>query len=216
MRSVAFLGPPDSLVLRVLRGWGTELRVVEADAPLDAVADAAGKAEWIVSHGYRSILPRSLLAARAGRIVNCHISLLPWNRGADPNLWSVLEDSPSGVTLHLIDQGVDTGPIVVQQEVPIAADDTFASSYERLQRSMADLFEDNWAAVQSAATIGRLQPAGGTSHRTADRAAVTALLDAGWETQTAPLRGILPRHPGQAHPDRRTAQRLVPPRATTS
>ena len=199
MISVAFLGRPDSPVLEVLRSRLTVLRILEADAALGAVVTAAATADWVVIHGYRGILPASFVAARRGRIVNCHVSLLPWNRGADPNLWSVLEDTPSGITIHFVDTGLDTGPIVAQREVPIDADDTLSSSYDRLQHSMGALFQDTWPALVSGATTPRPQGAGGTSHRISDRSAVQALLDAGWDIPTAPLRGLLPRHPGAPH-----------------
>ena len=212
MISVAFFGRPDSPVLEVLRSRLTALQSVEADAALGAVAAVAATADWVVIHGYRRILPASFVTARRGRIVNCHVSLLPWNRGADPNLWSVLEDTPSGVTIHLVDAGVDTGPIVAQREVRIDAEDTLSSSYERLQQSMGALFQDTWPALVSGATTPRPQGAGATSHRISDRGAVQALLDAGWEIPTAPLRGLLPRHPGAPHSTGDVTVR--PPRAT--
>ena len=199
MISVAFLGRPDSPVLEVLDSRLTNLRIVEADAALGEVAAVAATADWVVVHGYRRILPASFVTARIGRIVNCHVSLLPWNRGADPNLWSVLEDTPSGITIHLVDAGVDTGPIVAQREVRIDAYDTLSSSYQRLQQSMGALFEDSWPALVSGATTPRPQGAGATSHRISDRWAVQALLDGGWEIPTARLRGLLPRHPGAPH-----------------
>ncbi len=50
-------------------------------------------------------------------IINLHISFLPWNRGAHPNFWSFYDDTPKGVTIHLIDEGIDTGAIIYQKEI---------------------------------------------------------------------------------------------------
>ena len=62
-----------------------------------------------------------------------HISLLPWNRGYHPNIWSFLEDTPKGVTIHYINEGIDTGDIIVQKEIVIDEDkETLKSSYEIL------------------------------------------------------------------------------------
>ena len=52
-------------------------------------------------------------------IVNLHISYLPWNRGAHPNFWSFFDATPTGVSIHLIDKGIDTGPIIVQKKVKL-------------------------------------------------------------------------------------------------
>jgi methionyl-tRNA formyltransferase len=67
------------------------------------------------------LLPPSLLAvARAGGI-NLHFSLLPRHRGPDPLVWTYLhDDRETGVTVHWIDAGADTGDIIAQQAMPLA------------------------------------------------------------------------------------------------
>ncbi|MCL0081308.1 hypothetical protein M1N64_03665 [Peptococcaceae bacterium] len=50
-----------------------------------------------------------------GRAINLHISFLPWNRGADPNFWSFIENAPVGVSIHYLDEGIDTGDRKKQQ-----------------------------------------------------------------------------------------------------
>jgi len=49
--------------------------------------------------------------------INTHPSLLPYNRGKHYNFWALVEQAPFGVTLHFVDSGVDTGPIVAQREI---------------------------------------------------------------------------------------------------
>ena len=53
--------------------------------------------------------------------------------GQDPNLWSFIEDTPKGVTIHEIDEGIDTGDIIFQKEIVLNSNETLASSYEKLQ-----------------------------------------------------------------------------------
>ena len=68
------------------------------------------------------ILAPTFLSSFPQGVVNLHPALLPWNRGADPNVWSIVERTPAGATLHWMDAGVDTGDIIAQATTEIAAD----------------------------------------------------------------------------------------------
>ena len=48
-------------------------------------------------------------------IVNLHKAYLPYNKGAHPNFWSFAENTPSGITIHVIDSGIDTGNIIYRK-----------------------------------------------------------------------------------------------------
>jgi methionyl-tRNA formyltransferase len=182
--AIVFLGREDSPVLAQLRAVEDEVRVVGPSEPFDP-ADT----RLAVSHGYRLILRRPVLERLPDRIVNLHISLLPYNRGADPTLWSVLEDTPAGASIHYIDEGVDTGDVIAQRRVPLADDDTLATGYAKLQDAVAALFAEHWPAIRAGTCERRAQPAGGTVHRVADRARVEHLLTDGWDTRVGALRG---------------------------
>lgn len=186
---ILFLGRSDSPVLAHLRAVERDVRALDADAPLTPALLAEQDPWRVVSHGYRRILRRDVLDVVPGRIVNLHIALLPFNRGADPTLWSVLEDTPAGVTIHHIDEGVDTGDVIAQREVALAGHDTLATAYARLQEAMAALFAEQWEAIAAGTAARRPQPPGGTAHRVADRDAVAALLTRGWDTPVGELRG---------------------------
>ncbi|MBE0584786.1 MAG: methionyl-tRNA formyltransferase, partial [Desulfofustis sp.] len=77
-----------------------------------------------------SFVPQEMIdCARHGGI-NYHPSLLPQYRGGSAINWAVINgETETGVTIHFIDQGVDTGPILLQEKVAIAADDTVKSLY---------------------------------------------------------------------------------------
>lgn len=129
--------------------------------------------DMVVSYSYRHILGREVLDVMPGKFVNLHISLLPYNRGADPNAWSFLENTPKGVTIHLMDAGTDTGPILLQREVSFdEARDTLAGSYGALHDEIRTLFCDNWRAIREGAIRSKAQIGTGTFHRAADFAAV--------------------------------------------
>jgi methionyl-tRNA formyltransferase len=144
--------------------------------------------EFVVSYGYRHILRPDVLEALPGRIINLHIAYLPWNRGADPNLWSFVEGTPKGVTIHHVDAGIDTGDVIAQREVALDRPGaTLASTYEELSRAMLELFWERWPDIRAGRAPRTPQPAGGSLHRLADRARVQHLLTRGWDTPVAEL-----------------------------
>ncbi|MCG8584700.1 MAG: hypothetical protein MI757_08320, partial [Pirellulales bacterium] len=101
-------------------------------------------------------------------IVNLHPSYLPYNRGQYPNVWSLVEGTPSGVTLHYIDEGLDTGDIIAQQEVLTTATDTGKSLYEKLEKAGLELFYSEWPAIADGIATRKPQVGIATCHRTRD------------------------------------------------
>jgi len=65
--------------------------------------------------------------------INLHTSYLPYNRGAHPNVWPIIDGTPAGVTLHTMDAEIDKGKIIFQEEVKVEETDTGKSLYERLE-----------------------------------------------------------------------------------
>lgn len=133
-----------------------------------------------ISYGYRHILKAEHLAALP--CINLHISYLPWNRGADPNLWSWIDNTPKGVTIHWIDEGIDTGDIITQRMTAMHAHEMLSSSYEALHRDIVEMFAATWPAIRSGNASRIPQPKGGSLHRIADRQKVQHLLFAGFDT----------------------------------
>ena len=80
--------------------------------------------------------------------VNFHPALLPINRGWYPHVHSILDGSPAGVTLHVIDKDADTGPIWVQKEIYIKPEETAACIYKRLQGEIFQLFRESWEDIK--------------------------------------------------------------------
>ena len=100
--------------------------------------------DLVVSYGYRYMLKKHIIDSSSVPIINLHISYLPWNRGAHPNFWSFYDCTPSGVTIHLLDEGVDTGPIIFQRYVNFGPkENTFLKTYKRLLFEIEVLFEEN-------------------------------------------------------------------------
>lgn len=132
---------------------------------------AAG-AEIGVAAYFGYILSEELLAIPMRGVVNVHPGLLPFNRGAFPNVWSILDRTPAGVTVHWMDRGVDTGPIIAQRPVTVEVVDTGETLYRKLESEARDLFRETWPAIRAGTSASREQPEGGTVHRSGDVNAV--------------------------------------------
>lgn len=102
--------------------------------------DEAG-AEWIVLAGFMRILSPSFVSRYRGRIVNIHPSMLPSFPGAHA-LRDALEAGAdfAGVTIHIVDELVDHGPILAQREVPIMPGDTEETLAERVHKVEHELY----------------------------------------------------------------------------
>lgn len=122
-----------------------------------------------------------------GNAINLHISYLPYNRGADPNFWSFVENSKKGVTIHLLDKGLDTGDIIVQKEIKFDKDETLASSYKKLNLEIQNLFIKNWDLIKTKSYTPKKQ-SGGTYHRSKDKDRYFSLLPDGWDTKISDLK----------------------------
>jgi phosphoribosylglycinamide formyltransferase-1 len=111
--------------------------------------------------GYMRLLSAGFVGHYAGRLLNIHPSLLPAFPGLHPHR-QVLEHGTriSGATVHFVDEGVDTGPIVLQAAVPVLPDDTEATLAERILVEEHRLYPE---AVRLFA-LGRLEIRGRRVH----------------------------------------------------
>lgn len=119
----------------------------------------------IISYNYIHIIKQDVIDFMEGKVINMHISLLPWNRGFDPNFWSFIEDTPKGITIHLLDAGLDTGDVLLQKEINFDEDiETLGSSYRHLHNQMQQVFKDNWDEIKSFNIMPTKQVGKGTLH----------------------------------------------------
>ena len=110
---------------------------------------------FIISFNYKHIIKKDVLDFMQGKVINLHTSYLPYNRGSSPNFFSFMDDTPKGVTIHLVDEGLDTGAILCQKKLSFNENqETFTSTYNQLLSNMKELFYDNWKAIKE----GKLKP----------------------------------------------------------
>lgn len=121
---------------------------------------------FIVSFNYRHLIGKEILDAMPGRVINLHTSYLPYNRGSSPNFFSFFENTPKGVTIHLMDEKLDTGDILCQKELFFdETKETFASTYDTLMGELKVLFQENWEQIRAGRIAARKQEGEGTCHR---------------------------------------------------
>jgi methionyl-tRNA formyltransferase len=120
-----------------------------------AAAIAIRKPDAMVVAAYGRIIPKPLLAVPRLGGINIHASLLPRWRGAAPIQRALLAgDETTGVTIMQMDEGLDTGPILLQEAIPIAADDTAQTLHDRLAALGGRLVVDALAVPHRARAQG--------------------------------------------------------------
>lgn len=193
-KRVLLLAPAGTPLLALLRKNGHS--VIRTDRDINNSPIQLSDFDFLISYGYRYILSEKVLKHFQNRCaINLHISFLPFNRGADPNFWSIYEGTPQGVTIHYLDKGIDTGDIIAQTTVPFDEDiDTLSSSYDKLHKAIFRLFADNMSNILSGQVVSFTQPNKGTYHESSDRTRLFNALKKGrenvWDTPIKEVRSL--------------------------
>jgi methionyl-tRNA formyltransferase len=198
---VLILSPYPGSLLSALSDFGDEYAVLSGPVTLQDCTD--GGFDFLVSYGYRYILKNDVLNLFSFKAINLHISLLPYCRGAHPIFWSILERKPLGVTIHLLDEGLDTGNILFQRVTPLSLsqDESFASLYCKQRDAIELLFEHSWQYIRTGECSGWRQQGEPTEHRSRQLNDWLDLMPRQWDTPIADFcanAGI--SHPLLAHP----------------
>ena len=137
-----------------------KLRTEEQRARLAACAP-----DLLVVAAYGLILPKAVLELPRLGCLNIHASLLPRWRGAAP-IHRAIEagDAETGITIMQMDEGLDTGAMLLRRALPIAADDTSASLHDRLAALGGECIVDALAALQRGELVATPQPAEGVTY----------------------------------------------------
>lgn len=149
---------PDAGILDQARRRGLEAIYIPPGkfrTKLDETAEAAfiealqkAQIDLVVLAGFMRILKGEFLRTFANRVVNIHPALLPAFPGLEA--WKQALDygvKVTGVTVHFVDQGIDTGPIIVQETVPVLAGDTPETLHARMQEVERKIYPAAIAAL---------------------------------------------------------------------
>lgn len=106
--------------------------------------------DFLFVWSYTMLLPESLLSAATRGGVNLHAGSLPDYRGGHVLNWALINgERETAVTLHVIDAGVDTGPVFAERRVPIEPEDDILSVHHKLISAGALLLHEWWPRIES-------------------------------------------------------------------
>jgi len=126
------------------------------------------QSDFVLSFGFRKIISDKIIKKLKKPIFNIHLSYLPFNRGAHPNFWSFIENTPAGVSIHKIDKGIDTGKIIVRKKIyfniSLNKFSTFKKTYDYLFIEAEKLFKKNFNKIYNKKYKKILNKKKGTFH----------------------------------------------------
>ena len=143
MKKILFLGY-SSKQTKIIEKLKDDKKIKVFNTKKKVKVKELGNIDLIISYGYRHIIDETIIK-KYKNIINLHISYLPYNKGAHPNFWSFAENTPSGVTIHKIDKGIDTGNIIYQKLLDFELNKnrkklTFKKTYSTLISEIENLF----------------------------------------------------------------------------
>lgn len=171
---------PDDLALIVTTARNTISAAAEAAGlPTIIFEDSAQICALIASRGlapdlglllwWPRIIKPPLIGLPKRGFVNTHPSFLPYNRGKHYNFWAIVEQAPFGVTLHLVEEGVDTGAIIAQTPLAQSWEDTGATLHTRAREAMVSLVKQTYPLLRTGAYAVRPQDlAQGSFHKASE------------------------------------------------
>ena len=162
---ILLLSPYPGKLLPALSKYSDDYAIF--DGPISPQDCIDGDFDFLISYGYRYIIKSDVLDLFPLRAINLHISLLPSCRGAHPVFWAIVDKQPLGVTIHLLDEGLDTGNILFQQVTPLSLDqdESFASLYCKQRDAIELLFFNSWKYLRTGECSGWAQQGVPTEHR---------------------------------------------------
>ena len=150
MKKILFLGysPKETRIIEEIKGY-KNIQVYNTKNKIKL--KNLDRINLIVSFGYKDIISEEIIRKKK-KIINLHISYLPFNKGSHPNFWSFAENTPSGVTVHKVDKGIDTGNIIYQKLIDFELYKnkkklTFRKTYNLLISEIENLFLKNFESI---------------------------------------------------------------------
>ena len=106
------------------------------------------KPDYILTMMCCGILNSKIIKTAKIGCINLHLAYLPYCRGRNPNVWSIIQKKPAGITIHWIDENIDTGPIIAQKKIEVKSIDTGRSIYNKCEKNASKLFKKVWSKIK--------------------------------------------------------------------
>lgn len=145
---------PDSHVL-----YGNEFKSATGIEVLTSL-----ELDFLISVHFHYLFPKALFNIAKHPTLNLHPAFLPYNRGWHTPTWAILDGTPYGATLHVIDEGVDTGDILHQKMVNTCEHDTANSLYQKALQAEFEVFQEAWPQLRTGNMQRVRQTETGTKH----------------------------------------------------
>jgi methionyl-tRNA formyltransferase len=163
---------PTALLLPENGSHNTQLQDLLPEIPVSigrkiAPEKVAGS-DYLISVHFPHIIPQEIIDLPKIGTLNLHPAYLPWNRGWHTPTWAIMDGTPYGATLHWIDEGVDTGPIALQQKIEVQDTDTANELYQRALAVEIAVFAEAIPMIKEGVLPQIPQEGEGTSHTKKD------------------------------------------------
>jgi methionyl-tRNA formyltransferase len=122
--------------------------VFETEAQLLSVLSRHAPFDLGILAWWPKLISTKIIALTKCGIINTHPSLLPYNRGKHYNFWALVEEAPFGVSLHFVDEGIDSGDIVAQKTIEYDWEDTAETLHSKAIASMIELFISTYPKIR--------------------------------------------------------------------
>jgi methionyl-tRNA formyltransferase len=128
--------------------------VIVSPEPYDADSDDEFAPDIILSSGYDRLLRPKTIRKFPHRLINLHAAYLPWARGIGTTLFATILRYPYGVSVHFIDEGLDTGQLISRKLVQAERADTLRTLYSKLLSATENLFFESFSKIVTGQSIG--------------------------------------------------------------
>lgn len=178
INKIRILGPKgrNESIRKKLCEQGFEVIVSPDPYDEDSIDDFAP--DLILSSGYDRLLRPKTVQKYSQRIVNLHAAYLPWARGIGTTLFATMLRYPYGVSVHFINEELDTGNLIARKLVRTEQDDTLRTLYSKLLSATEELFFENFPKIVAGQTNGVPQEELGDINTNRSRLQFESVMDA--------------------------------------
>ena len=178
VKKIRILGPKsrNESIRKKLCNQGFE--VIVSPEPYEDNLDDDFSPDIILSSGYDRLLRPKTVQRFPQRIINLHAAYLPWARGIGTTLFATMLRYPYGVSIHFINEGLDTGNLISRKLVQPGPKDTLRTFYTKLLSATEELFFESFPKIMHGQTGGVPQEQLGEINTNRSRLQFESLLDA--------------------------------------